>query len=98
MRNILNIILNIIVIVFSILSILVLSIVVIIQFIGSSLFVVAIDKLSFLNVLWIVLLLGVVIYYFKTGQNFMIISIIIGIASLVIAFILIYIKAMHILS
>ncbi|HBC92541.1 MAG TPA: hypothetical protein DCZ10_06445 [Pelotomaculum sp.] len=97
MRNILNLILNIIVIIFSILSILVLSIVIIKQFIGSSLFIVAIDKLSILNVLWIVLLLGVIIYYFKTRQKIMMISVIIGIASLATAFI-IYIKTIHILS
>lgn len=97
MKKFLNIVLNISVIAFSILSILVLTIVIIRQFIRSSLFIVAIDRLSILNILWVVLFLGVIIYYFKTNQKFMLISIIIGIASLITAFI-IYIKAIHFLS
>lgn len=85
MRKILNIVLNTIVIIFSICSVLVLCVVLISKFDSSTSFSVAIDRPSILDALWIVILLGVIVYYFMTRQKYMLISISIGLISLIAA-------------
>jgi len=85
MERVLNIILNTITIVFSILSVLFLLIAVVSQFDSSIAFTVATGKVSILDVLWVVILLGVIIYHIKMRQKKMLISIVIGTISFIAA-------------
>lgn len=90
MRKILNMILNTIVMMFSIFSVFLLTVVIIDKFDSSTKFIVAIDKPSILDALWAVLLLGIIIYYFITRQKYMLISIIIGLISLIAALFILF--------
>jgi hypothetical protein len=85
MERVLNITLNTITIVFSILSVLFLLIAVVSQFDSSIAFTVATGKVSILDILWVVILLGVIIYHIKMRQKKMLISIVIGTISFVAA-------------
>lgn len=90
MRKIFNWVLNIIVMIFSLFSVLLLTVVIIDKFDNSISFCVAIDRPSILEALWAVLLVGIVIYYFITRQKYMLISIIIGILSLIAAIFMLF--------
>lgn len=90
MRKILNMILNTIVMIFSIFSVLLLTVVIIDKFDSSTSFLVAIDRPSILDALWAVLLMGIIIYYFITRQKYMLISIIIGLISLIAALFILF--------
>lgn len=85
MRKILNMILNTIVMIFSICSVLLLTVVIIDKFDIITSFSLAIKKPSILDALWAVLLLGITFYYFMTRQKYMLISISIGLISLTVA-------------
>jgi len=85
MERVLNIILNTITIVFSILSVLFLLIAVVSQFDSSIAFTVATGRVSILDVFWVVILLGIIIYHIKKRQKKMLISIVIGMISFIAA-------------
>jgi len=55
------------------------------QFDSSIAFTVATGKVSILDILWVVILLGVIIYHIKMRQKKMLISIVIGTISFVAA-------------
>lgn len=90
MRKVFNWVLNTIVIIFSLFSVLVLTVVIIDKFDNSVSLCTAIDTPSILDALWAVLLVGIIVYYSITRQKYMLISIITGILSLVAAIIMLF--------
>jgi hypothetical protein len=83
-------ILNIIVMIFSIFPVLLLTVVIIDKFDNSTSFFIAIKKPSILDALWAVLLLGITFYYFMTRQKYMLIPISIGLISLTTALLMFF--------
>lgn len=90
MGKIFNWVLNTIVIIFSLFSVLVLTVVIIDKFDNSFSLFAAIDKPSIADALWAVLLVGIIVYYSITRQKYMLISITTGILSLVAAIIMLF--------